>query len=118
MKSPSKLNISYRDYSLKQPITVEYLGCYLDSNLIGESIACRVLKNINTKINFLWRQGNHLNYSSRRLLCNALIQRHFDYGCPSWYPLLSKALKAKLQLAQNKCIHFCLELISWTKDLE
>ena len=28
----------------------------------------------------------------------------------SWYPLLSKALKTKLQIAQNKCIRFCLEL--------
>ena len=51
-----------------------------------------------------------MNYSSRRLLFNGLIQPHFDYGCPSWYSLLSKALKAKLQIAQNKCIRFCLEL--------
>ena len=73
-------------------------------------MARRVLKKINTKLNFLWRQSNYLNYSSRRLLCNALIQPHFDYGCTSWYPLLSKALKTKLQIAQNKCIRFCLEL--------
>ena len=51
-----------------------------------------------------------MNYSSRRLLCNALIQPHFDYGCTSWYPLLSNGLKTKLQIAQNKCIRFCLEL--------
>ena len=51
-----------------------------------------------------------MNYSSRRLLRNALIQPHFDYGCTSWYPILRKALKTKLQIAQNKCIHFCLEL--------
>ena len=93
MKSPPKLNISFGDNSLKQRNTIEYLGCYLDSNLNGESMACRVLKKINTKLNFLWRQSNYLNYSSRRLLCNALIQPHFDYGCTSWYPLISKALK-------------------------
>ena len=109
MKSPPKLNI-YGDYSLKQHNTVEYLGCYLDSYLNGESMARRVLEKINTKLNFLWRQSNYLNYSSRRLLCNALIQPHFDCGCTSWYPLLSKALKTKLQIAQNKCIRFCLEL--------
>ena len=83
MKSPPKLNISYGDYSLKQHNTVEYLECYLDSNLNDESMARRVLKKINTKLNLLWRQGNYLNYSSRRLLCNALIQPHFDYGCTS-----------------------------------
>ena len=44
MKSPPKLSISYGDYSLKQHNTVEYLGCYLDFNLNGESIARRVLK--------------------------------------------------------------------------
>ena len=31
------------DYSLKQHNTVEYLGCYLDSDLNGESMAPRVL---------------------------------------------------------------------------
>ena len=69
----------------KQHNTVEYLGCYLDCNLNGESMAYRVLKN------FLWRQSNYFNYSSRRLLSNALIQPHFDYAYTSWYPLLSKA---------------------------
>ena len=110
MKSPPKLNVSYGDYSLKQHNIVEYLGCYLDSNLNGESVARRVLKKINTKLNFLWRKSNDLNYSSRRLLCNALIQPHFDYGYTSWYPLLSKVLKTKLQNPQSKCIRFCLEL--------
>ena len=100
MKSPPKLNISYGDYSLEQHNIVEYLGCYLDSNLNGKSKARRVLKKISTK----------LNYSSRRLLCNALIQSHFDYGCTSWYPLLNKAFKTNLQIAQNKYIRFCLEL--------
>ena len=52
MKSPPKLNI-YGDYSLKQHNTVEYLGCYLDSYLNGESMARRILQKINTKLNFL-----------------------------------------------------------------
>ena len=108
MKSPPKLYISYGDYYLKQHNTVEYLGCYLDYNLNGQSMARRVLKKINTKLNFLWRQSNYLDYSSGRLLCNALIQPHFDCECTSWYPLLNKVLKTKLQIAQNKCIHFWL----------
>ena len=83
MKSPLKLSISYGYYSLKQYNTLEYLGCYLDSNLSGGSVAGRVLKKINSKLNFLWRQSNYLNYSSRRLMCSALIQPPFDYGCTS-----------------------------------
>ena len=110
MKSPPKLRISYGDCSLQQHNTVEYIGCYLDSNFKGVSMARRVLKKINFKLNFWWRKSNYLNYSSRRLLCNALIQPHFDYGCTPWYPLLSKALKTELKIAQNKCIRLCLEL--------
>ena len=63
MKNPPKLSISYGDYSLKQHNTVEYLGCYLDSNLNRESMARRVLKkNFDTKLNFLRRLSNYLNY--------------------------------------------------------
>ena len=46
----------------------------------------------------------------RRILCNALIQPNFEYACSVWYPNLSKKLKNKLQIAQNKCIRFCLFL--------
>ena len=42
-----------RDYSLKQHNAVEYIECYLDSDLNRESMACRVLKKINTKLNLL-----------------------------------------------------------------
>ena len=46
----------------------------------------------------------------RRLLCNALIQPHFDYACSAWYINLKKSFKTKLQVMQNKCIRFCLKL--------
>ena len=44
------------------------------------------------------------------MLCNALIQPHFDYACSAWYNNLNKNLTTKLQIAQNKCIRFCLGL--------
>ena len=46
----------------------------------------------------------------RRLLCNSLMQSHFDYACSAWYSNLNKRLKSKLQILQNKCIRFCLNL--------
>ena len=70
----------------------------------------KVLKKINAKLKFLYRQSRYLTPAYRRLLCNALIQPHFDYGCSSWFPLLKKNLKLKLQKAQNKCIRFRLNL--------
>ena len=68
-----------------------------------------VLRKTNAKLKFLYRQSRYLVPAYRRLLCNALIQPHFD--CPSWFPLLKKNLKLKLQKAQNKCICFCLNLL-------
>ena len=52
----------------------------------------------------------YLTSAYRRLLCKALIQPHFEYGCFSWFPLLIKFLKLRLQKAPNKCIQFCLSL--------
>ena len=82
-KTPEKLNISFQDHSIRQYNCVEYLGCFLDYNLNGEIMAGKILKKINDKLKFLYRQADFLNPSYKRLLCNALIQPHFDYGCTS-----------------------------------
>ena len=44
----------------------------------------------------------------RRLLCNSLIQPHFDYALSAWYMNLDKGYKEKLNVMQRKCIRFCL----------
>ena len=44
------------------------------------------------------------------MLCNALIQPHFDYACPAWYPNLTEKTKKKIQIMQNKCIRLYLRL--------
>ena len=44
------------------------------------------------------------------MLCKTLIQPHFDYACPAWYPNLTEKTKKKTQIMQNKCIRFCLRL--------
>ena len=80
-------------HSIKQHETVEYLGCQLDSKLSGEAMASKVLKKINAKLKFLYHQSRYLTPAYRRLLCDALIQPHFDYGCSSWFPLLKKKRK-------------------------
>ena len=58
----------------------------------------------------MYRKNRFLSLRLRRLLCNALIQPHFDYACSAWYPNLNNRLKSKLQILQNKCIRFCLNL--------
>ena len=111
--SPKKLRsraneivIKRHDVTLKQFSNVEYLGCLLDTTLSGEEMALKVLKKVNGRLIFLYRQGKYL------MVCNALIQPHFDYACSAWYPNLTKGLQNKLQIAQNKCIRFCL-FLSW-----
>ena len=109
-KKASNLQIKYKDIDIKQHSKVTYLGCIFDESLSGESMALKVINKINGRLKFLYRKNRFLSYPLRRLLCNALIQPHFDYACCSWYSNLNKKLKDKLQVLQNKCIRFCLQL--------
>ena len=104
------LNIRYGDTEIKQHTKVTYLGCILDNDLSGESMVTKVLSLINGRLKFLYRKQKFLTYSLRRLLCNALIQPHFDYACSAGYPSLNKRLLKKIQISQNKCIRYCLKL--------
>ena len=56
-------------------------------NLSGEPMAYKTIKKqTNSRLNYLFRNKHFLTASLRRLLCNALIQPYFDYGCTAWYP--------------------------------
>ena len=70
------------------------------------------LKKINAKLQLSYRKTEFLRSKLRRLLSNSLIQPHFDYACISWYPLVNKRIRKKMQVTWNKCIHFCLKLNS------
>ena len=73
-------------------------------------MALRVIGKINSRLKFLYRKNWFSDVPLCRLLCNAFIQPHFDYACTLWYPQLTKKLKDKMQVTQNKCIRFCLKL--------
>ena len=47
---------------MKQYSVVEYLGCFLDEIMSGESMTKRALTKINRKIKFLYRQNRYLSY--------------------------------------------------------
>ena len=105
-----KLEIIYNNIRIKQHSRVTYLGCILEETMSGESMANKVISKVNARLKFLHRKNKYLTPNLRRLLCNALIQPHFDYACSAWYPNLSKKLKNRIQTLQNKCIRFCLQL--------
>ena len=109
-KKLRKLNISYDSLKIKQFSEVTYLGCILDESLSGESKVLNVVSKINALLKFLYRKNKFLSPQLRRLLCNALMQPHFDYACSVWYTNLSKKFKTTLQTLQNKCVRFCLQL--------
>ena len=89
---------------------VTYFGCVLDGCLIGESMAMQECTKIASKLKFLYRKNRLLLKNVSMLLCNSVIQPHFDYVSATWYANLNKKYINKLQVLQNKCIHFCLQL--------
>ena len=91
-------------------ISFQKSSLFLNECLTGESMAMQVCAKVTSKLKFLYRKNRFLSKDLRRLLCNALIQPHFDYACAAWYPNLNKKYKNKLQVLQNKCIRFCLQL--------
>ena len=97
-------DIRYKKIKIKQHKHVSYLGCVLDETILGETMAIRVIEKLNSRLKFLYRKNRFLDVPLRRLLCNVLIQPHFDYTCAAWYPNLTKKIKDKLQVTLNKCI--------------
>ena len=61
----------------------------------AEAMALSVINKFNNKLTFLHRKNSFLTPALRRLLCNALIQPHFDYACSAWYPNLTKSKENK-----------------------
>ena len=80
-KKLRKLNISYGSLKIKQYPEVTFLGYILDESLSRESMALKFVSKINTRLKFRYRKNRFLPPQLRRLLCNALIQPHFDYAC-------------------------------------
>ena len=82
-KCLKEINISFAGCSIKQDDAVKHLGCQLNAKLSGKAMTSIVLRKVNAKLKFLYRQNRYLTPAIRRLLCNELIQPHFDYGCSS-----------------------------------
>ena len=73
-------------------------------------MALKVISKINCRL--LYRKNRFLSHPLHILLCNALIQPYFGYVCSALYVNLNNRLKSKLQILQNKCIRFSLNLDS------
>ena len=75
-------------------------------------MATSVIQKANARLKFLYGKRIFLNLTTRKLLVMSLIQCHFDYACSFWNSCLSKLLKNRLQVTQNKIIRFVLNMDS------
>ena len=82
-KSNLSLIITPNEIAIKQDLVVEYLGCLLEEDMLGKAMARMVLKIINRKKKFLYKQSRCLLYSSKRILYSTLIQPHYDFASGS-----------------------------------
>ena len=98
--------IDCNGHSIQAQASVKYLGVNLDKFLAGEAIANGIIQKVNSRLKFHYSKRSSLNEKTRRSLCSALIQCHLDYSCSSWYAGLTKTLKKKLQISQNKVVRF------------
>ena len=83
-----------------------HLGQSLDSG----THALPTLSKINGRIKFLFRHCKQLTLKTKKTLCTALIQPHFDYTNSAWYTNCTKNMKTKFQTAQNKMCRFVFGL--------
>ena len=97
MKKVPKLDIIYNNIQIKQHSRDTYLDCILEEIVSGELMSHKVVSKVNAKLKFLHLKNKYLASDLRCLLCNALIQPHFDYACSGWYPNLSEKIKNKMQ---------------------
>ena len=74
------------------------------------SMAHKVITKVSTRLKLSHRKNKYFTQNLSGLICNALIQPHFDYACSALYPNLSQKLKNKIQTSLSKCICFCVQL--------
>ncbi|MCU7801520.1 MAG: reverse transcriptase family protein [gamma proteobacterium symbiont of Lucinoma myriamae] len=110
LRSKSNLSIECKGTVIEPKDNVKYLGAILEQYLTGESMVNSILQKANARLKFLYRKQKFLNLHTKKLLVTSLIQCHFDYACSFWYPGLSKMLKNRLQITQNKIIRFVLKM--------
>ena len=110
LRSWSNLNIECKGSKIEPKDKVKYLGAILDQTLSRESMVNSILQRANARLKFLYRKQTFLNFRTKKLLVMSLIQCHFDYACSYQYMGISKLLKNRLQVTQNKIIRFVLKM--------
>ncbi len=110
LRKVGNFSVKCLGHEIKPQAKIKYLGAVLDQHMSGDVTVNNITSKTNAKLKFMYRYANILNMASRKTLCSALIQCHFDYSISSWYSGLSVKSKAKLKVLQNKMVRFILNL--------
>lgn len=108
IKNVSNFSVPVDGHSISAKPNIKYLGTILEHDLSGKAMVLNIISKANSRLKFLYRNSKYLATSTRKSLCLALIQNNMDYACMAWYFGLSKCLKNKLQIIQNKMVRFIM----------
>ena len=106
LKRMESFDVKCGNETIKHVNSVKYLGLQIDNDLAGNSIVDEIVKKVNSRLRFLYRYKDLLNFESRKTLCSALIQCQCDYSYSSWYPAINKGIKDKLQVVKVKIVTY------------
>ena len=113
LKEHSDFCVQYKGPCIQSTNKVKYHGVIIDNTLSGDSTVDSIVKKVNSRLKSLYRQARFLDVKCKMSLCSALVQCHLDYACSAWYSGLSKMLKHRLQVCQNKMVIFILDMSPW-----
>ncbi len=110
LKNVDNFNITCLGLEINRVKTVKYLGVHLDQCVSGVLNCTQIIKRINARLKFMYKQAKDVYEKKKKTLCSVLIQPHFGYACSSWYSGLKSRSKKQLQICQNKITRFILSL--------
>ena len=97
LKREGQFEVKCHNHVIKASDHVKYLGVTIDKYLRCDLIVNDVIKKVNARLKFLYRNGAWFNHRSRSTLASALIQYYFDNCSSVFYESLSKSLKKKYE---------------------
>ena len=108
LRNVNKMKIVCNGNEIVAKEYVKYLGATLEQDVSGNIMGSTAIKKVNKGLKFMYRNASMFDVRCRKLLCQSLLQSHFDYACNVWFRSMDKCFKMKLQCAQNKMIRYVL----------
>jgi hypothetical protein len=101
LKKLKNVTFEYQGYKIISKNSVKYLGLILNNHLDGKEIVNSIIKKVNSKIHFLYRQAIYLDLHTQIFLCTSLFAPLFDYSLTSYYCGLSIKQNCKSQKTRS-----------------